>query len=278
LASIPPSSPSINPDTQRLSVLRQNLVNLQTRVSDEYPDVVKLKAEIAELERRIGAAGGPAAEKLPPDNPVFITLTAQLASAQTEIESVRRQLADLDNKKRVYSQRLENSPRVEEGYKNLVVERNNTQAKYDDLMKKYMEAKTAYGLEKGQMGQRFTLINPAELPEKPIKPNRLAIMLIGIILGIGFGVGVASLKEYSDDSVRSAEALSKATGFGVLAMIPVIALTNPDDIARKKRGTLLVAVAVLLVIVAGIALFHYYIMDLDVLWVKLSRLAGRLGI
>jgi polysaccharide chain length determinant protein (PEP-CTERM system associated) len=268
LASIPPL---FNPDTERLRVLRQNLVSLRTRVSDEYPDVIKLKAEIAELEQRIGAAGGPAADKTPPDNPVYITLTAQLASAHSEIESVKRQLADLNNKKREYSQRLENSPKVEEGYKNLLVERNNTQAKYDDLMKKFMEARTASGLEKEQMGQRLTLLNPAELPEKPVKPNRLAIMLIGIILGIGSGVGVASLREYSDDSVRNAESLVRATGYGVLAMIPEITLTKPEDIAMMRKKRLLVLAAIALIIVAGVVLFHFFIMDLDVFWARLSR-------
>jgi capsular polysaccharide biosynthesis protein len=61
-------------------------------------------------------------------------------------------------------------------------------------MKKFMEARVAHGLEKGQMGERFTLIDPARLPEKPVRPNRPAILLIGLFLGIGAGVGTASLQ------------------------------------------------------------------------------------
>ena len=61
----------------------------------------------------------------------------------------------------------------------LFSERRNTQAKLDDLMRKSMEARVAYGLEQEQKGERFTLIDPARLPEKPHKPNRLAIVLIG---------------------------------------------------------------------------------------------------
>jgi len=123
---------------------------------------------------------------------------------------------------------------VEEGYKNLLVERNNTQLKYDDLMKKFMEAKVAHGLEKGQMGERFTLIDPARLPEKPVKPNRPAILLIGLVLGIGAGVGTASLQETTDKSARSPEDLAKKFPFPVLAEIPEI-ITLQDERRRKKR-------------------------------------------
>jgi succinoglycan biosynthesis transport protein ExoP len=270
LASIPPTT---NRDMERLNELRLQLVNLKTRVSDQYPDVVKLKAEIAEMERRLSAEGRPTADNQPPNNPVYITLTSQIASIQSEIESVKRQIADLGIRKREYSQRLENSPKVEEGYKNLVVERNNTQAKYDDLMKKFMEAKVASGLEKGQMGQRFTLISPAQLPEKPVKPNRLAILLIGLILGIGSGVGAASFLEFSDHSVRNAEALIRATGFMVLASIPDILIAK--DITAMKVKRIIIAIAVVVLIIIGVLVFNFFIMDLDVFWARLIR---RLGI
>ena len=270
LASIPPTT---NRDLERLNELRLQLVNLKTRVSDQYPDVIKLKAEIAEMERRLSAEGRLTTDNQPPNNPIYITLQSQLASAQSEIESVKRQIADLGGRKKEYSQRLENSPKVEEGYKNLLVERNNTQAKYDDLMKKFMEAKVASGLEKGQMGQRFTLISPAQLPEKPVKPNRLAIVLIGLIMGVGSGVGMASFLEFSDHSVRSADALIRATGFAVLATIPNIVIAK--DITALNRKRIIIAVAVVVLIVTGVFVFNYFIMDLDVLWARLTR---RLGI
>ena len=76
-----------------------------------------------------------------------------------------------------FRRRIETGPKVEEAYKALTIERDNTQAKYDDLMQKLMEARVSQGLEKEQMGERFTLIEPANLPQKPIKPNRLAIAL-----------------------------------------------------------------------------------------------------
>ena len=165
------------------------------------------------------------------------------------------------------------SPRVEEGYKTLTSQRNNLQLKYDDLMKKYMEAKVAHGLEKEQMGERFTIIDAARLPEKPVSPNIPAILLIGLVLGIGSGVGLAALQEFSDQSVRSPEALTRATGFTVLAGIPEI--VTRQETARTKSRWIVVIIGVVLLLVISVLIFHFFIMDLDIFWAKLSR---RLGI
>jgi succinoglycan biosynthesis transport protein ExoP len=269
LASIP--TDSATSDKTRLNELRVRLVELKNRYSDEYPDVKKTKADIAVLEKQLRASGKDTVTK--PDNQAYITLASQLASTQSEIESVKRQTALLNKKKDSYRGRIEASPRVEEGYKALLSERNNLQAKYDDLMRKYMEAKVAHGMEKDQMGERFTLIDAATLPEKPVSPNVPAILLIGLILGMGSGVGTAALQERSDQSVRSHEELARATGFPVLASIPEI-VTRQDIAARKAKRKALV-LGTVVVIIAAVLIFHFLIMDLDVFWARFTR---RLGI
>jgi polysaccharide chain length determinant protein (PEP-CTERM system associated) len=266
MSSVPPDL--ANPDKERLKELRVKLGSLKTRYSDLYPDVIKTKAEIADLEKKLRI---PSTEQIgdKPDNPAYINLASQLSSIQSEIESVRKQVTAFQKKKDEYRRRMEVAPGVEEGYRVLVGERNNLQLKYDDLMKKHMETKVATGMEKGQLGERFTLIDPARMPERPVRPNIPAILLIGLFLGMGSGVGTASLREYSDQSVRSGEALTKATGFPVLASIPEF--LNQEDLTRieKKRVTWIVSTSVLIVV--GIVVFHFFIMDLDVLWAKLAR-------
>lgn len=260
---------SMLPQAELLKELRAKLISLKSKYSDEYPDVKKTKVEITELEKKSNSEDGQTDVSKRQDNPAYVALDAQLASTRSEISSVKRQLEDAKKKRTDYSRRLEASPRVEEGYKNLLVERNNTQLKYDDLMKKFMEAKVARGLEKGQMGERFTLIDPARLPEKPVKPNRPMILLIGLFLGIGAGVGTASLQETSDKSVRSPENLAKNFPFPVLAEIPEI-ITLQDERYRKRRLKIIAGGVVLLLLIV-VVIFHFFVMDLDVLWARLAR-------
>lgn len=264
LVSIPPDEEARR-DEQRLEELKVQLAMLRTRYSDEYPDVKKAIADIQELGKKL--AQSKKSDK--PDNPAYVTLASQLASTRVDIGSVKRQIREFEKKADDYRSRIEAMPRVEESYQVMVTERNNLQAKFDDLMRNVMESRMAHGLEKEQKGERFTMIDPARLPEKPYKPNRLAIMLIGVVLGIGAGIGLASLREFSDDTVWNADQLLRMASYPVLAGIPEI--RTSADIARKRMMRMAGVGAFLLLIVAGVVVFHFLVMDLDVFWAKLMR-------
>ena len=115
------------------------------------------------------------------------------------------------------------------------------------------------GLEKEQVGERFTLIDPARLPEKRLNRIRLAIRLIGLVLGVGAGVGTAVLREFADSSVHSAEQLSRAMRYPVLATIPVI--DTPSDVARRRVKTAALVAGVVILIAWSLVIFHYQVMD-----------------
>jgi len=268
LAAIP--TDSANSDKTRLQELRVRLVELRNRYSDEYPDVKKTKSDIATLEHQLRATKRDTLTK--PDNPAYVTLSSQLASTQSEIESTKRQIGMAQKKLEGYRGRMAAAPRVEEGYKTILAERNNTQAKYDDLMKKYMEARVANGMEKEQMGERFTVIDAARLPEKPVSPNIPAVLLLGLILGIGAGVGCASLQEYNDQSIRTFEELAAVSGFPVLATIPD--MIDSDDVAATRRKMRRVAAGAVLSCAVALIGFHFLVMDLDVFWAKVMRRLG----
>jgi len=196
-------------------------------------------------------------------------LAAQLASVRAESQSIQRQIERQNADAVEIRRRIATTPKVEEEYGVLTAGRNNTQIKVNDLTRKLMDSRVAHGMEKEQKGERFTLIDPPRLPEKPFKPNRLAIVLIGLVLGIGAGVGLTALREFSDDAVRSAELLESETGVAVLAGIPAIVTT--EDLARNRRRQWLWAGAVVLSAVLTVAAVHFLVMDLDVLWARLAR-------
>ena len=255
---------------RRFEELKIQLVALTKRFSEEHPDVKKTRAEIAELEATLNTIDASRGKKTAsPDNPAYITVSAQLAGTRSDLQSTVRQLERLNAEVAEYRRRIAATPKVEEEYNALASARNSTQAKVSDLMKKLMDAQVAHGLEREQKGERFTLIEPPRLPEKPFKPNRLAIMLIGVVLGIGAGVGVAALREFSDDAVRGPGKLESETRFPVLTGIPII--LSPADIAARRRTRTAMAIGAVAATIAGVVIFHFLVMDLDVLWAKLAR-------
>jgi len=245
---------------------------MKTRLTDQHPDVVKAKSELAALTKQLRDSGRDTTDNKP-DNPAYIALSTELAGVKSEIESTKRQISAFDKKKDDLRRRISSSPSVEEGYKALTVIRNNLQAKYDDLSKKFMEAKVSNGLEKEQKGERFTLIDAARLPELPVRPNIPAIILIGLVLGLGAGVGLAAYNEQTDQRVRNPEVLTRALSFPVLASIPEI--VTRQEIVRLKSRRRSVAICAVVVLVLAPLLFHFMVMDLDVFWAKLLRRMSR---
>lgn len=265
LAAVPANN--IDPERARLIELQTQLTNLLARVSDNYPDVKKLRTEIAAIEKRLDD-GIPESWK-DQENQTRVTLTAQLASLRSEKESFAGQIAALQKRRQSMQKRIEAAPRVEEGYTALMVKRNSLLSKFDDISKRFMEAKIAQGLESGQMGERFTLIDAARFPEKPVRPNRLAIAFVGLVFGVGLGVGLAALREFSDHSIHSSVSLAQAFGFPVLATVPVIVTSR--ETRRRRQRKLLLAGGVLIGVIICVVGFHFLIMDLDIFWAKLSR-------
>jgi len=253
-----------------LKQLEMKLANLKSQFSDKYPDVINTQNEIKKVKAVVRQKK--ADKKGESDNPVYISLSAQLAGTRSDMASAREQIAQLNRQADQYRGKIAATPKIEESYSRIVSDINNLKAKYNELQQKSMEATLSLSLQTEQKGERLTLIEPARLPEKPDKPNRLAIVLIGFVLGSGAGVGIAALAEFSDTSFRNGESLERLTGFPVLAEIPRIVTFND----RVKRAVKLSTGAVIFItlVAAGLAAFHFYVMDLNVLTAKImNRLA-----
>lgn len=257
---------------QKLTQLKAELAEKQGKYSAEHPDIKKLKNEIARLEQQPEKAG-PAKPVTDAENPAYITLTTQIESSRNEAASLQRQRESLKIKLQMFTQRLEQTPKLEQEYFALQRDYTNSTTKYQEVMNKIMEARISEGMEEHQKGEKFTLIDPASYPEKPVKPKRLLIVLAGFILSIGSGLAAVALAEQMDHSVTQANELSTLTGLPVLGTIIRIATREDLIRARNKRHFIWAAGGIGLFL--GLVLFHFLYMDLWVLTAKLMRLMNK---
>ena len=257
---------------KELTNLRTEIILLREKYSPEHPDVVRLSKAISALEQELigQTLDGPAQEQeVVPENPAYINLQAQLQAVEAQLRAQKSQLRQLKDKQAVYEERLMEAPQVEMEFFALSREKQNTQQRYNEIKAKQMEAQVAQELEQESKGERFTLIDPPQLPETPVKPNRVAILFLGLVLSLGGGFGYAAMSENLDTTIRDARTMRMLTGMAPIASIAFIE-TNAD--IRKQHTRL---IFFLTIIFASFALLlivvHVYVKPLDVIWFSMSR-------
>jgi len=249
---------------QELRQLRRELYDkehqlalLRKRVSSSHPDAISLKKEVSALKAQMQKLSKMQSvlkvEEENPENPAYINVKTTITSTQMEIDAARRELEQLQEKYEDYRQRIANTPKVEQKYLNLQRNYQNAKTKHQETKNRLRAAREAQGLEESRMGEKFILGQPATTPDKPYKPNKLAIVLLGVVLAAGSGVGVGSLTEYMDHSVHTADELAEIAGHKVLTVIPYWETSH--EITRKRRRIwVLVGSSVAIAAVALVAL------------------------
>jgi uncharacterized protein involved in exopolysaccharide biosynthesis len=260
---------------RQIEALRGEQATLSKKYSAEHPDVIKLERQIKSLEQSLDSSPAPsrlassAADN--PDNPAYIQIRTQIEAIDTEIRSLRLKQVNLKEKLDDYEQRLIETPQVEREYSSLQRDLQNAVAEYQNIRAKLTSAEIAQELEKDSKGERFVIVEPPILPEKPVSPNRPAILFLSFVLALGCGIGYAAVGESLDDTVRGSKSLSFAVGAAPLAVIPYMA--NDAEIRKHRRSVATRVTAAAAAIVMAIAMLHYFWTPLDVLWYKALRKA-----
>jgi len=226
---------------QELARLRTQLTELSSRYTDSYPDVVKLKSQIAKTERQrhdmlavpaSGSKQAPDSESTP-----LLQLESQLKANQIEIASRERAIAGLEARVNEYQGRLNSQPATEQALADLTRGYEQSKANYDDLLKKKNQSAMATSMEQMQQGERFTMLDPPSLPTKPDSPNRLKFCAMGIAAGLAFGCLVVFVFEFLDDRMHAEKEIKALLPVAIMAEVPEIQSTLDEE--KQKRRLIL---------------------------------------
>jgi polysaccharide chain length determinant protein (PEP-CTERM system associated) len=257
---------------EELDKLKEQLADLSSHYTDRHPDVRKLKEQIAKTEKmrdQVVASlkeksatdsSGPndtAASAADPNQAMLLQAQSQLQSNQLEITNRERSVAALKAKVEDYQHRLNQEPIREQQLADLTRGYEQSKANHDALLKKKNESAMATSMELLQQGERFHIVDPPSLPQKPEFPNRLKFC--GIALGIGLALGaiVTGAFEAMDNRVHEEKELKKLLPPTILAEIPAI-MNSSDERSHKRQVWLGWATAgvVLATILGGSALSY----------------------
>jgi len=222
--------------------LKRELANAQSKYKDTHPDVIDLKKKIANLEpkvkeliekyesereARLKMKNDDIVEyDLPPPRPdpnlekLIAQYTEQYNNAVLEAKRSTEELKYLKEQISLYQRRVEDTPKREQELALLTRDYDLLKANYQSLLDKKIQAQMAENLERKQQGEQFKILDPARIPEKPVKPDRNKVLLIGAVIGLISGFGLAWFRESLDRSFHTVSEVENYLGISVIATIP----------------------------------------------------------
>ncbi len=198
-----------------LTELQRQLASMRGRYTDEHPDVQNLKARVERLQARVAEGSeGPGAPE-------------QLEAANAEVARLQKKRNDLEGRIASLRGRVEDTPRTEQELITLTRDYQKLSENYAALLAKQLDAQMAGRLERRWRGDRFRVLDPADLPESPYFPRPSLILALGALSGLVLGLGAALVAEYLDPTVKDVADLQNLRKYVILACIPH--LPNLED-------------------------------------------------
>jgi uncharacterized protein involved in exopolysaccharide biosynthesis len=243
-------STSNNPQTleQTLTQLQGQLLQLQARYTDDYPEVIKTKADIAEVEKKLKEVNAAAASASATDSsdkasasepPEIRQLRLQIHQYQSVIEQAALDQKRLQSGINLYQSHMAMSPNVEEQYKLLTRDNDNALAFYKDLLAKKNFAGVGTSMENAAEGEQMHG-GTASLPDSPSFPNRPIFAAGGLGVGLALGLLIAIWLEFSDTSIRTEKDAAAIMDLPLLISVPWLgedednATASGNGIARRR--------------------------------------------
>lgn len=241
---------------QQLNRLRAELTDLSSRYTDSYPDVQKVKAQIAQTEKqRDDLLAAPpktrSKQSVGNESGPLLQLQSQFQANQIEIQNRERAIAGLEARIGEYQGRLNAEPAAEQQLLELTRGYDQSKAIYDDLLKKKTNSAMATSMEQLQKGERFTMLDPPTLPVKPDFPDHLKFCGFGVLAGVALGCLIVIGFEFFDDRMYGEKEIKALLEVPVLGEVPEVK-SSLDEQKEKRQVALGWAMAVMVCVVIAL--------------------------
>ena len=273
-----------------LAMRKKKLEELSKRYTPLYPAVVQARWEVEQLEGKIAAmrqaarmareesahgAANPSTSKSTPDlEPTnedtgeMRRLRGQVAAIDLEIVALKRESANAVQTMDQIQRKVERLPQREQEIIALSRDYDNIKRSYEELLKKKLESQISQKLEEKQKGEQFQVLEPANLPTRPFKPDRPVVLGLALLASLVAGVGGSFGLEMLDPTLRGSREFKDFFDVPILACLPVIR----DDRLKRRLAVRRAA------IVGGlVSILSAYLVFLVVNGVKVKSILMSIG-
>ena len=224
------NNPLVQSYQQRLADLEISLSGALQLYTDRHPEVLSLQAEIAETRTKLASeVQRITATETMSINPIHSELLTQLIFAQVELVALDAREQAIHQMRDELDQEYSHIPQKELELMRLMRTVSVHEDIYLMLMTRYEEIRINEQMHSGYL----QIVDPAIVPEKPVKPRIKLNMAIGGMLGLFLGIGTAFLMEFLDNTIKTKEDVEKFLSLPVIGQIPQI--NNNQRLSPSSR-------------------------------------------
>ena len=244
----------------RIQALEAKIEELLLNYNEQYPAVVKLRAQIAELQNRQAdlpqnSPPSASAENFNPfEDPIFVDLKMRINTTQSDISAILAKENELttiiDNNQKI----LANFPQDKKQLADMERERAMYRNLYDKMLERVGISEVSSQIEVSDKTATFRVVDPAILPTQPVGTKRIMLMAMGLLAGLGAGLGGVLIREKLDDTVKSPDVI-RALGVTVLAEIPHMP-NEEENVRTRKLDRLIYSYAISCLVCISIMMGH----------------------
>ncbi len=228
-----------NPESleDQLRARQEQLTVLLSRYTQEHPDIVKLKNEIADLKRKIDEAPNPSDSPKPrkaTEPPQLQQLRAKIQQAELNYNDLVKRQAKVQDQIKVIEGHIEASPMVELELKELSRNYQSAQEFYNELLKKRENADMGSRLVHQQQGEHFSVLDPPSLPTAPSFPKMLNFAGGGFGGGALLGLVILYLLMALDKTLHTEREVEAYLKLPVLTSVPVLEALPANGLLKQS--------------------------------------------
>jgi polysaccharide biosynthesis transport protein len=227
--------------------LETTLQQLRERYSEAYPDVVRAKRRLEQANAELASLPADAGQPANGATHETSATAVRLELIDKELERLNAEQRRVQAKMAVYQAKVDAAPVREQQLVELSRNYDVSKQHYQSLLDKSFNIEMAASLEQKQKGERFTVLDPAKVPDKPVKPRRRLLVALAFLLSLAGPVGWIVCREALDPSIKSEPELKQLVpaGVRVIGILPTIE-TMLDRHRRRQIALAALAASLML--------------------------------
>jgi polysaccharide chain length determinant protein (PEP-CTERM system associated) len=242
---------------KRKAQLEAERQNLLTIYKPKHPDVVSVENQIGSIQRQMDDMVEEGKRKIEEKrqrlesrtDPRLNSYRSDMARLDNEIKRQQRLLDQTHAAIADIERRLNQVPTSEVGLEAINREYQSAKAVYEKMLEQQKRAELGADIVANAQGETIAVIDPANLPERPVAPKRPLLMLLGLAAGLGVGFLLGALFEVPRLlTVQTAADAEHYTGLPVLAALPRLRTAREERNLRLRRAALAFAGVALTVV------------------------------